>query len=256
MKKILAQYKNPAFLICVAILLLSAGGMSFIEYQFQILFTKEHIPPLKPLEELDESKLWPFEIIAKSKIETEDEVKSLGTQDYIQWTVADTNALAGSPAGKFLLFITYYGKADSVPHVPEECYTGGGYQKDSSASQSIVFDVNDPNQGINKIVPGQYVVFKRKKAYFWEPDIQFPVLYFFNVNCNYTNTRTGARKGLAGNFLGKHSYFSKVEIVFNRSSKPPSKDQAVRACEKLLEKLLPVLEKEHWPDSDMLMGRR
>jgi len=39
-----------------------------------------------------------------------------------------------------------------------------------------------------------------------------------------------------------------VELVFNRSSIAPSKEQSVAAGEKLLNMILPILEQEHWPD--------
>ena len=45
----------------------------------------------------------------------------------------------GSPVSRYMLFVTYYGLADRVPHVPEECYTGGGYQQ--VTSDSIIFKV-------------------------------------------------------------------------------------------------------------------
>ena len=81
------------------------------------------------------------------------------------------------------------------------------------------------------------------------------MLYFFNVNGTYTNARTDARLILGRNIRGKHSYFSKVEMVFNQMVEPPDRTNAVKTCEKLLGMLLPVLEKEHWPDVNDLRGR-
>jgi len=39
-----------------------------------------------------------------------------------------------------------------------------------------------------------------------------------------------------------------VELVFNQAFAAPSKEQAVAAGEKLLAVVLPILEREHWPD--------
>jgi hypothetical protein len=50
------------------------------------------------------------------------------------------------------------------------------------------------------------------------------------------------------NLFGKTSYFCKVELVFNRSSMAPSKEQTVTASQKLLTVILPILEQDYWPD--------
>jgi hypothetical protein len=50
------------------------------------------------------------------------------------------------------------------------------------------------------------------------------------------------------NIFGKHSYFCKVELVFNQQSPPPGKEEAVQASQKLLRLILPILEAEHWPE--------
>jgi hypothetical protein len=55
------------------------------------------------------------------------------------------------------------------------------------------------------------------------------------------------------NLFGKYSYFSKVEWDFSGRSGHgtkirPNQDEIVEASEKLLNVLVPLLEKEHWPD--------
>jgi hypothetical protein len=50
------------------------------------------------------------------------------------------------------------------------------------------------------------------------------------------------------NLFGKYSYFSKIELVFNQSLSAPSKQEAIEASEKVLGVILPILEKDHWPD--------
>ena len=76
---------------------------------------------------------------------------------------------------------------------------------------------------------------------------KFPVLYLFNVNEVYANSRENARVALNKNIFGKYSYFCKVEVAFNRTSVAPRKEEAVAASEKLLSVILPILEREHWP---------
>jgi len=254
MNKFLKHYAQPAFLLCVALLAFVAGGMSWVKYYFKLWLDKPPIELTRPLDDLDESRLAPFIVKDKIKIQSNDIVDSLGTEDYLQWVLVDSQAEQNSPVGSLLLFITYYGKADSVPHVPEECYTGGGYKKDTSVPIKFELADGDP-ESPGRTIPGRYVVFKRANSEIWSSRETFPVLYLFNVNRTYTNTRTDARFILGRNLRNKHSYFSKIEMVFNRMDKPPDEEAAIAECNKLLSVLLPVLEQDHWPDKNDLAGR-
>jgi hypothetical protein len=180
----------------------------------------------------------------KLKIENKEVLKALGTSDYIQWVLEDSEEAAGSPVKRCLLFITYYRLADRVPHVPEECWTGGGYQK--LRSEGVTFEIND-NVSFEARIPAKYLVFGPKKASLWQDRLRIPNLHFFRVNGQYAGSREQARIALNKNLFGKSSYFCKVELVFNRSSAVPGKEAAVRASEKLLAVILPILEREHWP---------
>ena len=97
-------------------------------------------------------------------------------------------------------------------------------------------------------IPGRYLLFDKTA-----PDVapmaqRFPVVYLFRVNGQYAGSRDEARIALNRNVFGRHSYFCKIEIVFNQSLPAPGKEEAVTASERLLAALLPVLEREHWPD--------
>jgi hypothetical protein len=255
MSALLKYYAQPAFLLCVALLAFVAGGVSWVKSYFSLWLVKEPIELKKSLDDMDESRLAPFIVKDKIKIPSNDIVDSLGTQDYLEWVLVDSQAEQNSPVGSLLLFITYYGKADSVPHVPEECYTGGGYRKVSS--DPITFELANAAElgsSSGRKIPGRYVTFRRASSEVWSSRESFPVLYLFNVNRIYTNNRTDARFILGRNIRGKHSYFSKVEMVFNRADNPPDKETAIAVCEKLLDVLLPVLEQDHWPDENDLAG--
>jgi hypothetical protein len=73
-------------------------------------------------------------------------------------------------------------------------------------------------------------------------------LYLFRVNGEYAGSREEARIALNKNLFRKSSYFSKVEVIFSQGSIAPRKEQAVKASEKFLAVILPILETEHWPD--------
>lgn len=234
------SYLQPAFLICTAVLALSGFFMPKP-------VKKEPLPLKKSLDLLDEKALAPYKVVSKPKITSQEVIASLGTQDYIQWILEDTDVAVDSAVYKCSLFITYYDLPDRVPHVPEECYTGGGHQR--LASDSVTFEIN--KEGGKENIPARYLVFASTNSNYWGMDTKFPVLYLFNVNEVYANSRDDARFALNKNIFSKYSYFSKVEWKFfnTRFRKPfyPSKEEAITASQKLLSVILPILEKEHWP---------
>jgi hypothetical protein len=239
-------YLQPAFLMCVLVLATAGGGMSVAMKKLGIVFEKEPLPLKKSLERLDEGDLTPYRVVPpKRKIENAEILKALGTRDYVQWVLEDSEQTADSSVNKCLLFITYYQLPDRVPHVPEECWTGGGYQR--LRSEGVTLNVNG-KAGFEAKIPASYLVFGPKSANLWQSSVRIPNLYFFKVNGQYAGSREEARLALNKNLFGKHSYFCKVELVFNMSSVVPTKEASIAACEKLLAVILPVLEKEHWPN--------
>ncbi len=240
-------YLQPAFVICVAILATAGAGMSVTINKLGLYLKKEPIPLKKSLDLLDEDGLSQYKVEEnnKFKIENEEVVEALGTKEYIQWILEDTNAEINSPVKNCLLFITYYDCPDRIPHVPEECYVGSGFQR--LASDSVTLEINK-NNGSKRKIPGKYLIFGSSRANIWQSKEKFPVLYLFRVNGEYAGSREDARIALNKNLFGKSSYFSKVELAFNQSSVPPSKEETVAACEEFLSVILPILENEHWPD--------
>ena len=241
-------YLQPAFLICVVVLVTAGAGMSITMKKLGIILDKQPLPLKKSLELLDEKELAPYKAVSKKKIEDQDIVKKLGTEDYIQWVIEYAELAADNPVKRCLLFITYYQLPDRVPHVPEECWTGGGYQR--LTRENVIFKVKN-SAGFEVKVPGKYLVFSPRSADVLKGSTRIPNLYFFKVNGQYAGSRQDARIALNKNLFGKYSYFCKVELVFNKSSISPGKEQAVSASEKLLNVILPILEAEHWPDWEM-----
>jgi len=239
-------YLQPAFLICTAVLALAAVGMSLATQRLGLYLKKGPLPLRKPLSALEEGKLAPYKVLEKIPIENGDILKSLGTEDYLQWLLEDPREPEQSPVRKLLLFITYYGQADRVPHVPEECYTGGGYQR--LATNTVAFRIG-PADGPREI-PGRYLLFEKTAQDVSLTVPQFPVLYLFRVNDEYAGSRDEARMALNKSVFSKQAYFCKIELAFNQSAAAPTREAAVAASEKLLAVLLPLLEREHWPVSE------
>lgn len=242
-------YLQPAFLLCVAVLAAGGIGSSLAVNRLGLSLQKEPLPLKKSLDMLDERPLALYRIEPqnKLKIENPEIVKSLGTEQYILWILDDAQSAPESPAGKFTLFITYYGSPDKVPHVPEECYAGSGFEQLSG--QSVTLTV-DNGSGFQRKIPAKYLVFSDKNASPGSGSGKFPVIYFFRVNDRYSGSREETRIALNKNLFQKYSYFSKVELAFNRSKKAPNKEQTVKAAEQLMSVILPVLEEEHWPKLD------
>jgi hypothetical protein len=236
--------RQPAFWICAAVLASAAVGMSLATQRLGLYLTKEPVPLKKPLDAIAAEELLPYKIADRPAIENGDVLKSLGTQDYIQWVLEDPREPVQSPVRKLLLFVTYYRRPDRVPHVPEECYTGGGYQQ--LATHAVTFRIGPA--AAPRPIPGRYLLFEKTTAAASPAVPQFPVLYLFRVNSEYAGSRDEARIALNKNLFGRHSYFCKIELVFNQATVAPTPDEAASASEKLLGVLLPLLEREHWPE--------
>lgn len=250
-KELRAVYLQPAFLICVAVLATSATVMSAAITRFGVHLEKTPLPLMKSLDLLQESSLAPYRVYFKAGAISEDVTKTLGTKDYIQWVLEDTQAAADSPVRYCSLFITYYELPDQVPHVPEECYMGGGYQSLASDSVQLKIANDDTFSSSSRQIPARYLVFTRPKSSHWRDSAKFSVLYFLRVNGTYCGSRLAARAVLGKNIRGKSSYFSKVEWKFFNQSfgrkVHPTKEQAVQASQRLMGVVLPVLEQQHWP---------
>jgi hypothetical protein len=235
-------YLQPAFLICTVVLALAGVGMSLLTERLGLYLKKEPLPLKKPLEAMEEGKLAPYQVAARLAIEDRDLLKSLGTEDYLQWVLEDPREPAQSPVRKLLLFITYYRRPDRVPHVPEECYTGGGYQR--LATNAVSFQIG------SREIPGRYLLFEKTARDIAPVVPQFPVLYLFRVNGEYAGSRDEARLALNRSIFSQYAYFSKIELVFNQASAAPARQVAIAASERLLAVLLPLVEQEHWPNSE------
>jgi len=259
MKSAIKTYLDPSFLICVLILAVAGASKSVVIQKMGIQLTKLPISLKRPFGQMDEAQLAPYKVVSRSEIKNKDIIESLGTDEYIQWVVEDTQAKENSPTKYCSLFVTYYtGDPDQVPHVPEECYVGGGNQIVSSESVKVKIDT--PSYLCPELpdeINIRYSVFSSSGSDAWQMSIEYPVLYFFKVNGDYASGRNETRKVMGSNFFGKYSYFSKVEWKFfggrsGEMSYPPQKEGVVAASEKLLSVFLPVMEREHWPDWEII----
>jgi hypothetical protein len=248
MNKQHAAFFRPAFIVCLILLAASAATKSIVIKTLGVHLTKLPIPLKKPLDQLDEKKLAPFVVKNKQSISNQDIVESLGTEQYLDWTLEDKNQAPESSTRYCSLFITYYtGNPDMVPHVPDECYVGGGNTR--LKGDTLTTTIAWPGQKKPVTLSYQTVLFGRKQDTFLQAENQFSVQYFFKANGEFCQDRTRTRTVLGSNFLGKYSYFAKIEWkFFGANSTFPTQQQTLAATENLLTVILPVLEDDHWPD--------
>ncbi|HOK96384.1 MAG TPA: hypothetical protein PK052_06410 [Anaerohalosphaeraceae bacterium] len=244
----LQSYLKPSFVVCTALLLTAAAAKETIIRVLGVQMTKQRIELRHPLAEMNEQALRPYVVKQKEQILNRDVLESLGTEEYLQWILEDPEAPAGSPLRFCSLFITYYtGNPDMVPHVPDECYVGGGNERKDG--QTLTLDIPLP-QGERKLA-FQYVIFGRAGTMAAKED-NFSVQYFFHANGRYCGDRTQTRLVLGSNWFSKYSYFCKVEWKFYGADAfgvvYPSQEQTLEASRRLLARLLPELEANHWPD--------
>lgn len=248
MSSVLKNYLQVPFVLCIVMILAGAGFNAGYKKYHGLTIIKKPLPLKVSFDDMDEKLLAPYKVLEKAKIENQDVLESLGTEDYMQWILDDTSADPMSPVRNCSVFITYYtGNPDQVPHVPEACYTGGGNQIQNSTSINIeVGEVNVP--AIPRQIPATSLVFVKKSSEIWQASSEFCVIYFFKVNGEYKGGRDAVRWAL-GNLTSEYSYFSKVELkFFNVRGINPDRQQSAEAAGRLLKVLLPILEKYHWPD--------
>ncbi|MHC4130379.1 MAG: hypothetical protein ACYSSP_00250 [Planctomycetota bacterium] len=245
LRQTISAYFEHSFLICTVVMVLACSFMSMAIDGFASFVRKQPWPLKNSLDLLDEEALLPYKVVSKSKITNPRIVQELGTKEYIEWILEDTNSSSESPVRFCSLFITYYSMPDRVPHVPDECYVGVGYQRLTGKNIQVSVGLDDTIKNL----PVRYVIFSGSGESHWSSK-KFQVLYLFRVNDQYCGNRESARIALDKNIFRNHSYFSKVEWkFFNKRfglETYPEIDEAMGASEKFLGVVLPILEKDHW----------
>lgn len=243
--------RGPAsarFYTCVLILVVSAAGMQIVAKSLGQYFRKEAVPLKRSLRELDVSLLAPEyrPHLIQPPAMKEEMVQAIGTEEYVQIRLVDTRCAPEDPACVANVFVTYYtGQPDMVPHVPDECWLAGGYDQVGTPEtvQVSVRGVGAPNDEI----PVRVLEFRSRQR----GDTP-AVAYFFQTNGEYKTTRNGVRFLMANPFE-RYAYYAKIEVSFTddptnprQALRPAGREEVVAAMGPLLQKLMPVLLKEHF----------
>jgi len=222
------------FVVAVILLGVAAILAGPVAARLDLTQGKKVVPLKAPLSELDPALLDPYVIQRKVDLEPE-MVEALGTEAYLSWRLEDTAVAVNSPVRIVDLLVTYYsGGVELVPHTPDVCYLGSGYNPTQAHENK---QVELPSLGAT--VPIRVCSFI-KTAIFNSDETT--VVYTFYCNGRFVNTRTDVRI-LMNDPKNAYAYFAKIEVSFPRADRA----SAVEGARKLFDKVLPILVRDHFP---------
>ncbi len=233
-----------AFGLCAGILAAVVAGVFLTGRVLGGYLDKAPVPLHKPLGELDRSQIGPYRLWHPESLPDE-VIDALKTREYIQWVLEDPRRPAGDPLRYPVLFVTYYtGGRTQVPHTPERCHLAVNW---AVLSESVLdFPVRDGPDGQEEGVSAKCLLFNKPGLI---EEQKRTVVYTFYANCRFTWNRNVIRLLLADPRVSR-SFFSKVEVSFAGSDSGlsnPDPQQAADAARQVLQVVLPVLVRDHWP---------
>ncbi|MEM6333511.1 MAG: exosortase/archaeosortase family protein [Planctomycetota bacterium] len=197
-----------------------------------------------------------WEMVRDEPALSKDIIDELGTEDYLTRIYADTQAEPNAPGAFVSLHMAYYtGTPDTVPHVPERCFVGGGFLAVASpdvvpvALDSPMYFTETLDDGTSRVVAPsalakQEVTLPAKNfdvtLFQWQGGPEEPVstvIYFFIAN-NRALATPDAVRAHGFSIQEKYSYYHKVEMRWHRVADP---DEAVRLTENFLADALPEI---------------
>lgn len=120
-----ARQSQIAFWLVFALLAASAVGMSAGVRAAGVYLRKLEVPPPRALSRIHPESA-SFVRFGNDRLESAEVVETLGTENYVTRTMVERDV---DRPRSFDLHAAYYtGMIDTVPHVPERCFVGGGLQ--------------------------------------------------------------------------------------------------------------------------------
>lgn len=232
------------FLVAVVILSTAALLAGPVSSQLKFRHAKLELKLKRPLSTLSASALGPYRVVERQVLEPA-VVEALDTDKYISWILEDTSVPPKDPLRYASFMVTYYsGGHDLVPHTPDVCYLGAGYQP-ARPHENIKLDVRVP-QASATYVPARLLTFAKTSVFDRQEQ---SVVYTFFCNGQFVDTgtyvdpRTGVRL-LINDLSNTYAYFSKIEVSFPLATR----EACVEGARKLFSYALPVLVRDHMPD--------
>ena len=234
----LIRLASPPFAIAVVMLVVAVVLAGPVAAWKKFRRAKLPLPLKKALTALDVEALAPYQVLERVVLDPM-VVEALGTDRYLDWVVEDSSLPPGHPLHRASLLVTYYsGGEDLVPHTPDVCFLGTGYEP-AQPHENWEIEVSSlPNESSR--LPVRVCTFVRTSVF---QRRKHSVVYTFFCNGRFVCTRTDVRL-LINNPTDTHAYFSKVEVSFPRATRAEN----IEGAGKLLGRVLPVLLRDHWPD--------
>ena len=225
-----------------ALLAASAGGMGFAINAYDLHLTKIPIYPEgnRTLRATLPTETEHWRQLGQDTIESPDIVKVLGTENYVTRTFIRKATEDSDPSIIDFHAAYYTGMIDTVPHVPERCFVGGGLQQGGgTVTVPIPLDtarwrpdtgVEDPELAgrVNRVrlsnrwsaspgkrvrLPADAENIKLRTTEFLTPDNKpFYAGYFFVANGGTVSSAEGIRL-LAFNLTDDYAYYMKVQFT-------------------------------------------
>ena len=255
---------KPAFLVAIGVLVASAMGMTAGIRAFDIYLAKLPVypPEGRTLGSIPtETPNWIK--VGSDRIESADVVATLGTDNYLSRTYMERNPkVPGKPRVVELHLAYYTGMIDTVPHVPDRCFIGGGMSQGTdpvyptlSLDRTRWFqDPDAPEGDAGKVWrirladdhamtsrPGQSVRLPRDPDAMRMRVMGFDIPgggrvfagYFFIANGGHTDNARNVR-ALAFNLTDDYAYYLKVQCTADMESA----EDLAQASSELLSELI------------------
>ena len=258
--------RQRSFVVAFGVLLFAAVGLNAATQFMKLHFKKLPVPLARPLEGIpasigaDAKGLGGWICISNDQLGDEIQ-QELGTDKYVmryyvnsavveeaditqfeKKSNKDAMALISKLRQKYRdkldraiisFAVTYYtGKADTVAHIPERCYTADGYEPTSTTTET--WDLKDQQSPDGKLKV-RYISFEDQAG---AQSVKRNVAYFFHANGSYTSDPSEVRIRLQSLFR-KYGYYAKIELMVQ----DPDREKAADAMRDFLVHALPEVEK-------------
>jgi len=251
--------RQPSFLVAFVVLLLAAVGLNGATQFMQLHFKKL---PVAMARSFDNIPMTVGSWVCVSKDQLADDIQQeLGTDQYVMRFYINTSIVQKDDVAKFdgkdnhermtllsglrdkykgrldraiiSFAVTYYtGKADTVAHIPERCYTADGYEPTDSITENWDFGTR---QNPDKKLDVRYISFEDQAG---TARVKRNVAYFFHANGSYMSDPKQVRFALQ-NLWEKYGYYAKVEVMIQDGDREKSGE----AMKEFLTAALPEVEK-------------
>ena len=252
--------RQPSFLVAFAVLLVAAVGLNGATQYMQLHFKKL---PVSMAREFVNIPMTLGSWVCVSQDQLADDIEQeLGTIHYVMRFYINTAVVQKDDVAAFdgkkdnherlallsklrdkykgrldraiiSFAVTYYtGKADTVAHIPERCYTADGYEPTDSITENWDFGTR---QNPDKKLDVRYISFEDQAA---TARVKRNVAYFFHANGSYMSDPKRVRIALQ-NLWEKYGYYAKVEVMIQDADR----DKSGEAMREFLTAALPEVEK-------------